>query len=1062
MQVHPSRLVLTLAATVLTACDAPEAAPAAPAPRALVDAPLADACLTDTKLILHHEDGTDDVTADLATGLGELARPGDELELGFSVTDECAGKYGPRITLAAATSVGDHPMSLLPTPTPAFDVHAARLDGGPQLLHVRLPRCSYALDLAFGEPLPVQSGEQTYAAQSRLILSSQHAGAACDEDPLAVERFDPVEPGWGDAPVSVHFGWQLAAPPAAQLRCELDLDGDGQADEILDPCPHGTDGIKTAALPLHKYELGKHRPELVVSDGTRRIWAASRVYANHLDYKPGVRFLEQLPGFVSADVHVNPAPDPSKVTLHFAGIKDTPTAAPGQIVVGHGGPQGYMLRVQTATRLGKQLELTGELVGLDAVLAGGFYGVRDHHVAMDGARCLAGPCDAVITPVAEFPPDPDAPAPAPGLLALDAPEGDLDGARGVRFTIPLPDNVGSVTFFGGMLIKSFELEFDWFSIPHANVELTPAIETTLTVDVGVQKTFELPDLFLGVLPTPIPVSVELRPALKLEANYKFTGRARIKLPGTIHKDGEGWRSTFEPTFGGVLNLFESNAILGPEIKATAMPRVALALGPIDGPYFSPTFALGARNTMGDSCETCNTAFFEFGAEFGWNKPWNSSDALFTPLTLTFAEQELWEKCKRNTPFCDPDTQDPQDPPPGGGGSGGDVHLLSHDGLHFDFQAGGEFVLTRAVAGAPFEVQARQEPVGDFRSLSYNTAIATRVGDHRVGFYAREADRLRVDGVATALPPGATLDLGGGVLTRHDEFRYSITYTGGEVLHVRRIGETLNVRVKLPPSRAGQVVGLLGDADRSIVDDIALSADTHLAQPVSEQQLYRGDDSFAAAWRLAPAASLFDYAVGTSAATYRTPHYLDMPVGQPPVQLPHADLANELCAACPAALRDSCRLDVGVTGDPELAVACVETDPPVAVMYPADGPTIVSPRNGGPLDCSGIAGPFTFRAPGAASAGPGVGPGFTVAVQAYNSWTEDWYTMSTDTSSPLGEYNLVCTPLGSQGWGECVFTAADPLCTLLDGSQWSQHAWSVTAQVPPQVGAATSVASFTVP
>ena len=39
-----------------------------------------------------------------------------------------------------------------------------------------------------------------------------------------------------------------------------------------------------------------------------------------------------------------------------------------------------------------------------------------------------------------------------------------------------------------------------------------------------------------------------------------------------------------------------------------------------------------------------------------------------------------------------------------------------------------------------------------------------------------------------------------------------------------------------------------------------------------------------AWRLAPAASLFDYAVGTSAATYRTPHYLDMPVGAPPVQL----------------------------------------------------------------------------------------------------------------------------------------------------------------------------------
>lgn len=38
---------------------------------------------------------------------------------------------------------------------------------------------------------------------------------------------------------------------------------------------------------------GEHRPEFVVSDGKRRLWAGTTVHANKLDYRPEVRFPEQ-------------------------------------------------------------------------------------------------------------------------------------------------------------------------------------------------------------------------------------------------------------------------------------------------------------------------------------------------------------------------------------------------------------------------------------------------------------------------------------------------------------------------------------------------------------------------------------------------------------------------------------------------------------------------------------------------------------------------------------------------------------------------------------------------
>lgn len=91
---------------------------------------------------------------------------------------------------------------------------------------------------------------------------------------------------------------------------------------------------------------------------------------------------------------------------------------------------------------------------------------------------------------------------------------------------------------------------------------------------------------------------------------------------------------------------------------------------------------------------------------------------------------------------------------------GDPHLVSFDGLAYDFQAAGEFVLAQGVVDSGIIVQARTEPVGDL--VSNVTAVAMLIDGHRVTISAREAEPLRIDGVLTVLDPdGGTMAVGGG-------------------------------------------------------------------------------------------------------------------------------------------------------------------------------------------------------------------------------------------------------------------------------------------------------------
>ena len=90
--------------------------------------------------------------------------------------------------------------------------------------------------------------------------------------------------------------------------------------------------------------------------------------------------------------------------------------------------------------------------------------------------------------------------------------------------------------------------------------------------------------------------------------------------------------------------------------------------------------------------------------------------------------------------------------------GGDVHITSFSGLHYDFQAAGEFVAAKATdPNDPFQVQIRLQPWFTGSSVSVTTQVATEVGSDRVTFDLDRADAgtgfVWVDGSAVTVDAG---------------------------------------------------------------------------------------------------------------------------------------------------------------------------------------------------------------------------------------------------------------------------------------------------------------------
>jgi hypothetical protein len=279
----------------------------------------------------------------------------------------------------------------------------------------------------------------------------------------------------------------------------------------------------------------------------------------------------------------------------------------------------------------------------------------------------------------------------------------------------------------------------------------------------------------------------------------------------------------------------------------------------------------------------------------------------------------------------------------------DPHLRTFDGLFYDFQATGEFIV---VDSASIVLQVRQRPWGDCAAV--NSSAAAMVGTNRIAVYAQETPPLRVNGNPTDIPclPQSTatsagiLSTGAGsstncsgtmalvdssqivFTTSNGVLTYSLKGSNGEQLANITVRPAGYLDVSVSPGSGG-TAGLLGNSDGDATNDLTTRDGRVIPQPITSTQLYK---DFGESWRITQGESLFDYRAGEDTGTFTDRAFPSAPC-PPPAE--DKRLAAE--SACQAAgitnrnLLTACAFDVANTGDTRFAASFLDISEPKAIL-----------------------------------------------------------------------------------------------------------------------------------
>ncbi len=257
-------------------------------------------------------------------------------------------------------------------------------------------------------------------------------------------------------------------------------------------------------------------------------------------------------------------------------------------------------------------------------------------------------------------------------------------------------------------------------------------------------------------------------------------------------------------------------------------------------------------------------------------------------------------------------------------SDGDTHLKTFNGLFYDFQASGDFLL--ASAGPDFVVQTRQASgAPTWPNASLNKAVATQMGKTRVALYVEPA-RLLIDGRPNDLPDGKALELPGGVQVSREGNRYAITDEKGNSVRGELNSSYINVTVGLGHTPQPQARGLLGNPSGN-VNQLVTSTGVVLKEPVAFNDLYH---SYADSWRVQPNQSLFTEATTIKAGI---PNSLFFASHLSPQEYQRARAICQAAHVTTKTFLDACTLDTAVLNDEAAAKVFVNRPAPRHVVTP---------------------------------------------------------------------------------------------------------------------------------
>jgi hypothetical protein len=261
----------------------------------------------------------------------------------------------------------------------------------------------------------------------------------------------------------------------------------------------------------------------------------------------------------------------------------------------------------------------------------------------------------------------------------------------------------------------------------------------------------------------------------------------------------------------------------------------------------------------------------------------------------------------------------------GGTSIGDTHLTNFNGLLYDFQASGDFLLAETNPG--FVVQTRQKSgAPTWPNASVNKAVAMTLGSTRAAV-CLDPTRLILDGKQLDLADDKSLSLPSGVHVAHSGNAYLFTRPSGESVRAEVNAGWINVSVDIGPAPQAKVYGLLGNANGNMgEDDLATRNRVVLKQPVSFEDLYH---PYANSWRVPPSESLLSKLCGERDVDRGIP---EKPFYAKDLGPQERERARAICTEAGVrdeSLLDACILDTTVLGTKEAATVFARAHPPRA-------------------------------------------------------------------------------------------------------------------------------------
>ncbi len=248
---------------------------------------------------------------------------------------------------------------------------------------------------------------------------------------------------------------------------------------------------------------------------------------------------------------------------------------------------------------------------------------------------------------------------------------------------------------------------------------------------------------------------------------------------------------------------------------------------------------------------------------------------------------------------------------------GEPHFTTPDGLGYDLQSVGEFILAQSDKW-DLEIQGRLSPASGGRDVSVMFDAAMEAGDHLVEFHEND---LYIDNQKRTLDTDKLLYLGKNAFILRKDDKWAVMFDGiaGPALSWRRGAASLYV----PPTPDSDLVGLLGNADGNPKNDLRLRDGTQLPANASPTVLH---SSFADSWRISDDESLFTYGPGQSTATFTNKNFPASIVSVADLTPEQVQLATTQCEAngVPAGLQfNDCILDIALTADTSFAKAAAE-------------------------------------------------------------------------------------------------------------------------------------------